>query len=298
MKHHILHGIGIAISSLVFLAGCACIVWPFAATKVQEFQTEQVIERFQEIALSAETEDAEPSNQALLSDMEQYNQRIYEEGQSGLCDAWSYQRPSFDLTAYGLETDLFGYIEIPAMDSKLPIYLGATSENMRKGAVHLSQTSLPIGGENTNCVLAAHRGYRGIPFWRDIEKIAIGDEVLVTNLWGQLTYQVTEIQIIYPNETDQILIQEGRDMLTLITCHPYGGHGKYRYVVYCERVTEEREQEIQETPTLLLPTNEVFISSEKQIQREETLQKAGFVLMGVLFLGGSINLLCKRRKRR
>jgi sortase A len=161
----------------------------------------------------------------------------------------------------------------------------------------LSQTSLPIGGENTNCVLAAHRGYRGIPFWRDIEKIAIGDEVLVTNLWEQLTYQVTEIQIIYPNETDQILIQEGRDMLTLITCHPYGGHGKYRYVVYCERVTEE-EPEIQETPTLLLPTNEVFISSEKQIQREETLQKAGFILMGVLFLGGSINLLCKRRKRR
>jgi sortase A len=298
MKRRILRGIGIAISSLVFLAGCACIVWPFAATRVQEFQTEQVIERFQEIALSSQMEGAEPSNQALLSDMEQYNQSIYEEGQSGLCDAWSYQKPSFDLTAYGLETDLFGYIEIPAMDSKLPIYLGATSENMRKGAVHLSQTSLPIGGENTNCVLAAHRGYRGIPFWRDIEKIAIGDEVLVTNLWEQLTYQVTEIQIIYPNETDQILIQEGRDMLTLITCHPYGGHGKYRYVVYCERVTEEREQEIQETPTLLLPTNEVFISSEKQIQREETLQKAGFVLMGVLFLGGSINLLCKRRKRR
>lgn len=62
-----------------------------------------------------------------------------------------------------------------------------------------------------------------------------GDEVIITNLWGEMTYTVTDTQIIAPNEVDQILIREGRDMITLLTCHPYASGGKQRYLVYCER---------------------------------------------------------------
>jgi sortase A len=62
--------------------------------------------------------------------------------------------------------------------------------------------------------------------------------VYVTTLWETLTYRVTEIRIIEPNDIDQILIQDGRDMLTLLTCHPYASGGRYRYVVYCERIEE------------------------------------------------------------
>ena len=175
-------------------------------------------------------------HQDLWDAMREYNERIFEEHQVGLCDAWSYQTPSFDLTAYGIEDGIIGVIYVPALDVELPIYLGANSANMAKGAVHLSQTSLPIGGENTNAVIAAHRGWYNAAYFRYIEKLNVGDQITITNLWETLIYQVTEIKIIDPNDVDEILIQPGKDMVTLLTCHPYASGGRQRYVVYCERI--------------------------------------------------------------
>ena len=121
----------------------------------------------------------------------------------------------------------------------MPIYLGATYDHMAKGAAHLSQTSLPIGGENTNCVIAGHRGWQGAPYFLYLDKIIVGDEVTITNLWETLNYTVCEIRVIEPNDIDAVLIQPGRDMLTLVTCHPYASGGRYRLVVYAERVENE-----------------------------------------------------------
>jgi sortase A len=185
-----------------------------------------------------EGDEAERPYGELYAAMAAYNEKIYQEHQSGLCDAWSYQTPALDLEEYGISDGMIGVISLPAMEVELPIYLGATADNMAKGAVHLSQTSLPLGGDNTNCVIAAHRGWYDAPFFRYIEKLQPGDEVYVTTLWETLTYRVTEIRIIEPNDIDQILIQDGRDMLTLLTCHPYASGGRYRYVVYCERSEE------------------------------------------------------------
>ena len=136
---------------------------------------------------------------------------------------------------YGIGDEIFGAIEIPPLGLSMPIYLGASEEHLAAGAAQLSQTSLPIGGSNTNCVIAGHRGWRGADYFRYIPDLQVGDTVLLTNLWETLTYTVTETQIIAPNDVDKILIQEGKDMLTLITCHPYASGGKQRYVVYCER---------------------------------------------------------------
>ena len=331
------------IFSVLFLIGCLCIAWPLVAESTQSHESETVIAEFQTIAEEAaeeidlESEETEANGSAdeeteaeveagtnaatatesktayadLLSAMRAYNQEIYENGQSGLVDAWSFQDSAFDLSDYGVETEIIGYVTIPSMDSELPIYLGATSANMRKGAVNLGQTSLPIGGENTNCVLAAHRGYSGIAFWRDIEKISIGDYVYVTNLWEELTYQVYSIEIIYPDDIDKILIQEGRDLLTLVTCHPYGGNGIYRYVVYCERVetqvtepepdskTEESgsavveleitetaaETETQSDGSIITPDDYTFESSEDRIEAELALQKIGIALVAAMLAG-------------
>ena len=108
-------------------------------------------------------------------------------------------------------------------------------ENMRKGAAIMGQTSLPVGQKDSNCVIAAHRGYRGIPYYRDIEQLKTGDQVIIRNLWERLDYRATKIKVIDPYDMDKILIQKGKDMVTLLTCHPYRGHGRYRYVVYCMR---------------------------------------------------------------
>lgn len=113
---------------------------------------------------------------------------IYAQGQSGLSCEYDYQKPSFLLRSYGLEDETFGVISIPAMELEMPIFLGATDSHMAEGAAHLSQTSLPIGGPNTNCVIAGHRGYSGASYFRYIEKLQVGDCVTITNLWETLTY--------------------------------------------------------------------------------------------------------------
>lgn len=174
----------------------------------------------------------------LWDDMVSYNQSIYDQGQADLTCEYAYQKPSFLLCDYGLQDETFGVISIPAMDLEMPIFLGATPQHMAEGVAQLSQTSLPIGGPNTNCVIAGHRGYLGARYFRHIDKLREGDYVTITNLWETLTYRVVETKIIYPHEVEQILIQDGRELLTLLTCHPYASGGRQRYLVFCERVVE------------------------------------------------------------
>ena len=121
------------------------------------------------------------------------------------------------------------------MDLELPLYLGANEENMSKGAAQLTETSMPIGENNTNMAVVAHRGYSHAKMFREIEKLKIGDEIFITNFWETMTYKVERIEVISPDEIDKIRIQEGKDMVTLVTCHPYP-HNYQRYLVYCERV--------------------------------------------------------------
>lgn len=177
----------------------------------------------------------------LWADMSAYNTNIFTHGQTGLTCAYDYQVPSFRLGDYGLTSEVFGAISIPRINLEMPIFLGATDGNMAAGAAVLSQTSLPIGGENTNSVIAGHRGYNGASYFRYIPDLQIGDEVIITNLWERLTYRVAETKIIAPDEVTEILIQEGKDLVTLLTCHPYASGGKQRYLVICERVHGDTE---------------------------------------------------------
>ena len=103
----------------------------------------------------------------------------------------------------------------------------------------MGNSSIPIGGKNTNAVIAGHRGYNGAPYFRYVPELQVGDSVDVTNLWGILHYKVVETRIIQPNDIDAIKIQPGRDLITLLTCHPYASGGRQRFLVICERMEEE-----------------------------------------------------------
>ena len=236
---------------LVFLIGFAICAFPFIQNIVTDYQLTEEAQTFLD-RLDPDTEHTdntipditEPSeapreHEALWEDMLAYNRQIWVEKQEGLCDPWSYQQPSFTLGEYGLDEEVFGVITIPAINLEMPLYLGATPSHLAKGAAQLSQTSLPIGGMNTNCVIAGHRGFNGAIYFRNVPELKIGDEVIITNLWETMTYTVTETQVILPNEVDQILIQEGRDMITLLTCHPYASGGIQRFLVFCDRITKE-----------------------------------------------------------
>lgn len=231
------------------LSGLALLLYPSVNAWLEEGRIHQNVADFRAVVDMAQlpslpntpdvasTEEGTMPYPELFTAMEEYNTAIYRNGQADPCDPCAYQTPVFDLTEYGIEDGVVGILSIPKMDLELPIYLGATSEHLASGAAQLSQTSMPIGGENTNCVLAGHRGWYGSLFFRHIELLEIGDEVMITNLWETLNYTVSEITVIEPNDIDKILIQPGRDMVTLLTCHPYGSGGRYRYVVYCERVS-------------------------------------------------------------
>mgnify|MGYP002537567161 CR=1 FL=1 len=102
------------------------------------------------------------------------------------------------------------------------------------GAALLGQTSMPLGGENTNTVIAAHRGYYGAEMLRNVQQIQIGDKITLTTPWDTLVYRVCELKIIQPDDINAVLIQPGRDLLTLTTCHPYTQNTQ-RYLVIAER---------------------------------------------------------------
>ena len=174
----------------------------------------------------------------LWLDMKAYNEAIFREGQESLSNPTAYEKSSFRLSDYGLETEVFGVLSIPRLSLEMPIYLGASKQNMANGAAIMGQTSLPIGGSNTNCVLAGHRGWNGAAYFLYINQLEPGDTVTVTNLWETLTYEVVETQIISPNDVDAIHIQPNRELLTLLTCHPPASGGKQRYLVFCEQVQE------------------------------------------------------------
>ena len=235
---------------LLFACGFSIFAYPYIHNYMVERDMQGQIHDFLEQVGTPSTEDTPELTdspelpreyQALWDAMVSYNDAIWEEKQAGLCDPWAYQQPSFTLGEYGLEEEVFGVLSIPALDLEMPLYLGATASHMAEGAAHLSQTSLPIGGRNTNCVIAGHRGWNGADYFRYITELQPGDEVMITNLWETLTYRVTDTRIIMPNEVEQILIQEGRDMITLLTCHPYASGGKQRFLIFCDRVMEDTE---------------------------------------------------------
>lgn len=249
MRRGKLRSLALLMVLLMFAAGLAIFLYPYLwgamvdreiSLNAQDFlnrdETEPTIpEVIVTIGSPTEPEEARAYPE-LWADMVHYNETIYTQGQAGLSCQYDYQNPSFRLSDYGLGDEVFGVISIPAMELEMPIFLGATEQHMADGAAHLSQTSLPIGGENTNCVIAGHRGYNGASYFRYIDKLKVGDLVSVTNLWEELTYRVCEIKIIDPHDVTEILIQPGRELLTLLTCHPYASGGRQRYVVYCERV--------------------------------------------------------------
>ena len=219
----------LVLALLLAVAGVCVMLWPVFTGNRLQTDADEAVQNF--------LEEQKPEQQypELLADLQAYNQRIHAEKQSGLVDLEACEAPATDLVAYGIEDEIIGVLEIPAMELTMPVYLGASDAHLAAGAAVLGNTSAPIGGDNTNCVIAGHRGWKGADYFRHIDRLQVGDTVTLTNLWETLTYTVADIQIIQPHEIEKIKIQQGRDLLTLLTCHPYASGGRQRYVVYCVR---------------------------------------------------------------
>lgn len=233
---------------LILFAGIAIMAFPYvrgaimdrrAARIAEDFLSRVIVDPYREedvVITFTEPTEEEREYPELWDAMVAYNESIYAENQSGMVNLQSFEKQSFVLQNYGLEDEVFGVISVPAIELSMPIYLGASRSNMAIGAALMTETSLPIGTPNSNAVICGHRGWNGASYFLHIDKIQIGDTVTVTNLWEELEYTVVSTKIISPYDLNAVKIQEGKEMITLLSCHPVASGGKQRYLVFCERV--------------------------------------------------------------
>jgi len=160
--------------------------------------------------------DEDPFAQ-VLRQAKEYNRQIQERGQPHLSNPFSYSQAGLSLSQFGLSEEMIGYITIPRIGTVLPIFMGASQENFRRGIAHLTGTSLPIGGESTNAVIAGYMELGRNHKLRGIDQLSEGDELQVTNFYETIIYTVVEIRSIHPLQTEALMIQEGRDLITLLT---------------------------------------------------------------------------------
>lgn len=195
--------------------------------------------------------------------MQAYNEAIFADGQSGLTDAFAYENPPLDLTDYGYDEDVLAMLWIPRLDLELPVYLGASREyGQGRGA---AGADLDAAGRRK------HQHRAGRPprlLWRGnaAQRAADsgGDKIQLTTPWDTLIYRVAELKIIDPADISSVLIQPGRDLLTLSTCHPYTQNYQ-RYLVIAER---DPDAAVTDKDTDLQESEATWDASPRQVTME------------------------------
>lgn len=197
---------------VLFLIGIGAAAYPAFGNWYAE-QKQSVILTEYEKAL-AKIEDADLTD--AFKQAEIYNDALF----TGETD--EEERPDYGELLCTTEDGIMGYVEIPAIQIRLPIYHGCTENELSKGAGHLPSSSLPVGGKSTHAVLAAHSGRADSKMFTDLDQVKEGDLVYLYVLNKTLTYEVDKITVTTPGDTDAIQIIDGEDLLTLLTCTPYG----------------------------------------------------------------------------
>ncbi len=133
------------------------------------------------------------------------------------------------------DSGVMGYLEIEKIKLKLPIYHGVSEEALEDGVGHLEGTSLPVGGETTHAVLFGHRGLPSAKLFTDLDQLEAGDTFQITVMDRVLVYEVTQTEVVLPEELNDLAVEPGKDQVTLVTCTPYGVNS-HRLLIHGERV--------------------------------------------------------------
>lgn len=177
---------------------------------------------------------------------------------------------------------IMGFIEIPSIDVSVPIYHGTEEDVLQVAIGHIEWSSLPAGGESTHCVISGHRGLPSAKLFTDLDKLNPGDYFVLNILDKTLTYEVDQIRIVEPQDTKDLLIQEGKDLCTLVTCTPYGVNS-HRMLVRGHRVENlEQAQNVRVTADALVI---------------EKMVVAPFVLVPILLIMLVFLLVSTRKKK-
>lgn len=178
----------------------------------------------------------------VTDDLIDYNKEVVK-GESNIIDPFDNEEYEGAHDIKGIDKDeVFAYLIIPKLDMKKPIYLDATYDHLDWGVAQVEGTSLPLGGMSTRSVIAGHRGWWGDLMFYNVDKLDLGDEILIDGRTGLLEYRVTGTDIISPSDWESILPVAGKDMVTLLTCHPKRPPRPKRLLINAERVEEKKAE--------------------------------------------------------
>lgn len=234
-----------------------------------------------------------------------YNIEVREGYGPTINDPFGFDESNSMLTDLGIKDGLIGYINVPAMNCHMPLYLGASEANMQKGATVISGTSVPLGQKDSNCVIAGHRGYNEAVMFRDIENVKLGDTVEIVTAWEAMVYKVVDIKVISPTDANALRVVKGRDLVTLFTCHPYG-YNYQRYLVFAERVGSS-DTDFKADDYQLAETSESQNGMEiegdativfDKLKVEKVLKPVAFCVLGLLFIWWLVALVKTVRQKK
>ena len=223
---------------ILLLAGILVLLYPVFATQYNNQRQERIASEFSTVAEQAGPDAVAES----LRRADEYNLKASE---SPILDPWlDAQRPGTaqyqDYLAQLNLNDVMATIKIPSIDVNLPIYHGTDTATLDKGIGHLFGTALPVGGESTHTVLTGHTGLGNATMFDQLTSVKMGDYFYIETAGRHLKYQVTDIRVVLPHETESLNKVEGKDLATLITCTPYGVN-THRLLVTGERVPMDEE---------------------------------------------------------
>ena len=262
---------------LVLLVGLSLLLYPTFSDWWNSRVQSRAIEHYSDLVANLNEEDYSHIWEAA----ERYNQSLVGRKNDFLLS--EEQREKYNELLNLAGDGLMGYVEIPAINVSLPIYHGTEEKVLQVAIGHLDWTSLPTGGESTHCVISGHRGLPSARLFTDLDKLIVGDVFMLYVLDEVLTYEIDQILIVEPQNTDALLIQEGKDLCTLVTCTPYGVNS-HRMLVRGHRVDN-----LEEAQVVRVTADAVAI---------EKLVVAPFVLAPILLLMMIVLLIPKSKNKK
>ena len=221
---------------LILLTGVSLLLYPTVSDYWNSLHQSQAIATYADSVENMDEQDYEKLWDAAVS----YNQKLFQSGHGlGLKDE---EKEEYNELLDVSGTGIMSYIEIPKIKCSLPIYHGTDEGVLQIAVGHIEGSSLPVGGLNTHCVLSGHRGLPSAKLFSNLDKLEEGDIFMIRTLDQTLTYEVDQIRIVLPDEVDDLKVEEGKDLCTLVTCTPYGIN-THRLLVRGHRVANQEEAE-------------------------------------------------------
>ncbi len=271
---------------LTLLTGIALLIYPVLGNIIISIEQTAVNNEYKQ---SVEQMDEEQKQEELRK-AEEYNENL---GSQVVEDPFAHneEEPTqatgsgyYDALGFG-EDAIMGTVEIPSINVDLPIYHGTTELVLQKGVGHLEGTSLPVGGINTHSVLTGHSALPNAKIFTDLEKMVLGDYFYISEYGETLVYKVSNIKTVEANDSSDLGIISGKDLVTLLTCTPYGIN-THRLLVTGERdlVEEERLANEQEELDVISDENQPIEQAVSVVANDPMLMNSVWLVLGILLV--------------